>query len=504
MIDSGKVCMMLKTRNKTFSSKCLAGIFTSVFFWCSMSSRLAADDDASFDLEKKISLSTQSELKNLEFEVVRQIQIKPRSAYAHYLVAMFYLKQFKEDPSLINRFKQASDLGQQALELDKNSEFGYLITANVLDIMGFSEKAKEVVTADLNENIQESWRTLAFEAKLISSPRDYGQFDELMKRALALEPKSIDILAPAIAGLLSSFYSPSDRITKLKAWNKNFHHDVFDLAIGIAQAESEKFQEADSTYKHLLAHSPSNNEASINQAIIRYRKLGNSLDAIKAFNASLEKLSPSELVFKEIIYAHLGRAHLENGENKLAEQAFISAMKEAKSPVIWIGFLADSYDKAKQYASFTKLLKELNEIVPGHSSLYGMRGRILSENLNNQTEAIEAYSNGLILDPHNSQFYTGIGLAHYRNKDISVALSFFEKATKVNPRDATARYNEACMLSMLGRTSEALGSLREALILDPELTGLARSDSDLDNLRESDQFEDIIAQTSSPSISRVP
>ncbi len=504
MMRSDKVCETLKHGKKLRFFRMLTALMMASVFSLILAPNASAGNYALSELEKKVWLSSQEELSGLEFEVVRQIQTSPRSTYAHYLVALFYLRTFKEDPSMINRFKQASDLGQQALELDKNSEFGYLITASILDIMGFSGKAKEIISVEHNENINESWRTLAFEAKLISSPRHYDQFQELMKRALFLEPSSIDILAPSIAGLLSSYYSPEERIAKLNAWNIDFHHDVFDLALGVAQAEAGNFKEASATYNHLLAHSPKNNEASINQAIILYRKLNQPQNAIKAFNSSLQKLSQSEKIFEEIIYAHLGRSHLKKGEDKLAQKAFINAMTKAKDPIVWIGFLAESYDTTKRYSSFNRLLKELNEIIPGHSSLYGMRGRVLSENLDQQTEAIKAYSNGLILDPHNSQFYTGIGLAHYRSKDISMALSFFEQATKINPRDATARYNEACMLSMLGRTSEALGSLREAFILDPELTALARSDSDLDNLRKNAQFEDMITQTSSPSISRAP
>lgn len=504
MMKSDNVCRTLKLEINFSFFRVLATLIVAIMLYLTSTSSAYAENTNLSDLERKIWLSSQDELSELEFEVVRQIQISPRSTYAHYLVAIFYLRLFKEDPSMINRFKQASDLGQQALEIDKDSEFGYLITASILDIMGFSGKAKEIISSEYNENIKESWRTLAFEAKLISSPRHYDQFRELMKRALTLEPRSLEILAPSIAGLLSSYYSPNDRITKLNAWNKDFHHDVFDLALGVAQAEAGNFKEADATYDHLIAHSPENNEATINQAIIQYRKLDKPQKAIKAFNSSLQKLSPSEKIFEEIIYAHLGRAHLKQGQDNLAHMAFLSAMRKAKNPIVWIGFLAESYDATKRFSSFDALLNELNEVIPGYSSLYGMRGRVLSENLDQQTEAIKAYSNGLILDPHNSQFYTGIGLAHYRNKNISMALSYFEQATKINPKDATARYNEACMLSMLGRTSEALGSLREALILDPELTSLAKSDSDLDNIRANEQFEDMMAQTSTPSISRAP
>jgi tetratricopeptide (TPR) repeat protein len=460
----------------------------------------------SWDLEKKIWLTDENNLANLEFEVVRQVQINPKSAYAHYLVAMVYLRMFKEDPSLINRFKQASDLGQHVLALNPSSEFGYLITAHVLDTMGFPQKAKELVSTRYNHQIVESWRTLAFEAKLISSPRYYERFERLMRRAITKEPRAIDILAPSIAGLLASYYKPAQRIAKLKAWNDSYHHDTFDLSIAIAHTENEDYQKANEIYTHVLTHSPQSTEAKVNQAIIFYRKLGKTRKSVNAFRQSLKSIAETEKPYKEIILAHLGRAQLELGNQKAAHKSFIEALKVSQNPVLWMGFLSKSYEETKHYAAFTKLITEVVEIIPGQGSFYGMQGRVLSEHLGRQSQAIEAYSNALVLDPRNSQFYTGIGLAHYRSKDIAMALTFFKKATEVNPSDATARYNEACMLSMLGRTSEALGSLQEALSLDPDLSSLAKSDSDLENLRNHDQdrFDHVVSLELQPSLTRAP
>ena len=54
---------------------------------------------------------------------------------------------------------------------------------------------------------------------------------------------------------------------------------------------------------------------------------------------------------------------------------------------------------------------------------------------------------------------------------------------------APAHYNKACMLSLLGRTDEALESLQQAFELDPAYRKKAIRDSDLDNLRSLLEFQ---------------
>ena len=81
-----------------------------------------------------------------------------------------------------------------------------------------------------------------------------------------------------------------------------------------------------------------------------------------------------------------------------------------------------------------------------------------------------------------------MGLAFYRMKRREEALKVFSQATKIDPTDATARYNEACMLAMLGKVEQALGSLEEALNLDPKLGENAKTDADFALLRNNPQF----------------
>src|SRR5690606_24747905 len=95
-------------------------------------------------------------------------------------------------------------------------------------------------------------------------------------------------------------------------------------------------------------------------------------------------------------------------------------------------------------------------------------------------------------EPGRSDFYNGMGLAYYRMQRQEDALRLFKEATKVDPNDATARYNEACVLARLGRVEQAIGSLQEAITLDPRLVHTARKDADFANMNSNADFKKLM------------
>jgi hypothetical protein len=58
-------------------------------------------------------------------------------------------------------------------------------------------------------------------------------------------------------------------------------------------------------------------------------------------------------------------------------------------------------------------------------------------------------------------------------------------------------YNLACAEARLGETDAAVEHLRAALDLRPNLTDLARDDTDLDALREDPRFVELVPAASS-------
>jgi len=68
-----------------------------------------------------------------------------------------------------------------------------------------------------------------------------------------------------------------------------------------------------------------------------------------------------------------------------------------------------------------------------------------------------------------------------------------KKAVEIAPNDGDARYNLACFYSMAGETDNSIKELEIALKLSPKLVSLARTDSDLDNIRSDPRYKKLMA-----------
>ena len=62
-----------------------------------------------------------------------------------------------------------------------------------------------------------------------------------------------------------------------------------------------------------------------------------------------------------------------------------------------------------------------------------------------------------------------------------------------SPGNGLALFNLACCESLLGRTDEALAHLREAIAAAPSLRENAKTDTDLDPIRDDPRFEKVAA-----------
>ncbi len=78
--------------------------------------------------------------------------------------------------------------------------------------------------------------------------------------------------------------------------------------------------------------------------------------------------------------------------------------------------------------------------------------------------------------------------ADYRRGDYERAAEILLAADAEHPGTVGVLYNLACCEALIGRGDDALGHLRAALELQPELAVHARADSDLDAIRADPRF----------------
>lgn len=455
-------------------------------------------------LENKVWTADPDDLTALEYDVTRVIQESPHSAFGHYLLAYLYLREFKDDPGHMGKLKKASELGQQAIDLQPESSYGYIISALVLDIMGYSDNALRLIDPSLNTKIDESWRTKFLKAQLIAGSAPQKETLQLLSEALQSEPSAAEIIAPYAVALLRDQNQNLDKLKEaMDSWSSLYESPIFDHSLAIAYSEAHQYDEAAKLYQQMLRKEPENVDAKINLGILLSEHLASQGKGRQLLKESLQQLSKSHPHSEKLslVHAQLAKLSLNEKDNANARKSFKSAILASPAPLEWLGFTQAIYSKHREFQQLSLLLHDLKQELPGNGIIYALHGELLSEHLLDQEAAIESYQNAILLEPNRSEFYNGLGLAYYRLKDLNKALSLFNHATKVDPRDATARYNEACVLAILGYSQRALGSLREAISLDPRLQLTAREDSDFSSLRSLRQFEDLVQDRNLSNVS---
>jgi tetratricopeptide (TPR) repeat protein len=82
----------------------------------------------------------------------------------------------------------------------------------------------------------------------------------------------------------------------------------------------------------------------------------------------------------------------------------------------------------------------------------------------------------------------------FNAKDYETSLERYRELLESDfPRKAGILYNIACNEALLGRTDDAFGHLREAIEADPQAVELARTDTDLDSIRDDPRFAELVA-----------
>jgi tetratricopeptide (TPR) repeat protein len=110
-------------------------------------------------------------------------------------------------------------------------------------------------------------------------------------------------------------------------------------------------------------------------------------------------------------------------------------------------------------------------------------------------EALDMTNLALKLDPKNVNAYGEKARALRRLNRLEEALLLVEEGLKIKGDKAPLLYNRACYKLLLGKGTreEILADLKKALTIKSELKKVAQNDPDLQSLKDSDEFQKLIA-----------
>jgi tetratricopeptide (TPR) repeat protein len=138
-------------------------------------------------------------------------------------------------------------------------------------------------------------------------------------------------------------------------------------------------------------------------------------------------------------------------------------------------------------------LDELLRIQPNFAAAYTNRG-LAKANSRDTPGAIADYDKAIELQPDYATAYYNRGLAKANSGDTPGAIADYDKAIELQPDFAPAYFSRACSYALSAQIDLALQDLAQAISLDAAYRDLAGQDSDFDALRDSLQFQVLIAQ----------
>lgn len=107
-------------------------------------------------------------------------------------------------------------------------------------------------------------------------------------------------------------------------------------------------------------------------------------------------------------------------------------------------------------------------------------------------EVVQEYQTKAKKGPNQYAYHSELALIYHKLRDWDKAEAQYKHAIKANPTYGLTHYNYACLLSVRGRTKEALSALKSALENNYRDGGWLMRDGELDNIRKLPEFQQLI------------
>lgn len=303
-------------------------------------------------------------------------------------------------------------------------------------------------------------------------------------------------------------------------------------SFGLSQAAQRKFDEAEKTFKRLIAiPDVPDNLAALGNTQLAYVELqrghyeaaiagakpvfifrdkpnaqaiGIALDALKKekkYRESLELLQPlvdkfgsdpfvnaryvemlSRLGEKDKAHAAAAvqqkfgtrntiasaEALIQAGDN-MAGLSMLNNALQSKPDDIDLQFeLGSAYERAGDRAAAERAFLSILQKNPEHAATLNYLGYMWADSNTNLDRAADMLSRAVKQEPHNGAYVDSLGWVYFRQNKLDLAEKYLSDAARLLPRDPTVHEHLGDVLAKRGNYKRALDLYRVALTLDPE------------------------------------
>ncbi|MEQ8756327.1 MAG: tetratricopeptide repeat protein [Coleofasciculus sp. G1-WW12-02] len=255
---------------------------------------------------------------------------------------------------------------------------------------------------------------------------------------------------------------------------------------GIALAKLERIEAAIISYDHALKIKPDSHTAWFNLGNA-LSELGRIEEAIASYDKALQFKPDSHEAWNNrgLVLSELGRF----------EEAIASYDKALQ-------FKPDSHEAWNNRGLVLSELGRIEEAIasyyralqfkPDYHQAWNNRGNALFK-LGRLEAAIASFDQALQIQPDLHQTWDNRGNALSELGQIEEAIVSYNKALEIKPDDANAFYGKACCYALQNQINLALENLQQAITLNPdECRDMAKTNSELDNLRQEPRFQALI------------
>jgi tetratricopeptide (TPR) repeat protein len=255
--------------------------------------------------------------------------------------------------------------------------------------------------------------------------------------------------------------------------------------LGVALERQGKTVEAEKHYDEAIKNDPNYIEAHNNLGLL-LSKTGRIEEALQHYRRILS-VNPEYAQ----AYLNLGVALAESGKSTHAITRFEQALKidpNFADAHYNLAVVLEKQGKMKEAIDHYSAALEQN---PDKAEAHFNLGNIFFKQ-GHANDAVTHYKKALAIRPDFPEAIGNLALVNAARKDYSGALTLFLDLLKYRPDDAGTHYNIACMYSRLGQVDESIAWLKKAIDRGYHNWEAIKSDSDLDNIRNSVEYRKLI------------
>ena len=427
-----------------------------------------------------------------EQQLVEATRLCRNCAQAYAELGRLWLTDYSLGRAGISALQKAAAMAESTKDLDPGSPVGEYLGVEVLLSIGRQTEAFRLYSS-ARQNFPDHIETLAFDTRLWADAKPEVALESAQ---LAISRGySLQELSPWIGNAIVKIAGEEKSGAALQSFAEVYPERWLWHRAAMAHAAQKNWGASKLCFEKAMALG-NTLESPLQLAIIEYKEMKTAKEGALRLEALLKVVDSQKYLSQDsraLVESHAAFAHLAAGDKRSARMHAEKALDLSLNNEARISQIVDTFRTVNQLVLIRDALRRVVMNNPLIEDAHLALAMISSDSKDYQS-TIEHLSSAIALAPERDDLYSARGQASYFATKYEVALQDFETAIKQKPEHASYHYNKACLLSLLGRKTEAFESLKTAVVMNDSLRDQAGSDTDLENLRRDKEFEARLAQ----------